>query len=260
MPDSRLVRCKDPDCAYEWESSARDPRCSDPDDICGRSRAEPVADLDGSTPQASDGGHGDGSTASTDASDDDDGWTPLFSSRDASDDSADDPPDPPSLGTDDDGGDDDRGSAGPGMDDIPEEMPDLDADDVRPFLVSVFGGPPQAGDQPTDGMLSTSRGEHWRLKDHELDNLGKAYAKVGNKYLPYMVGNYTVEFMALFATATVCMPRLQEDRRQAKENDEPNVDPEEGGPRNEQEEEETEPASVDIERSDTEAWTAGAKA
>lgn len=54
------------------------------------------------------------------------------------------------------------------------------------------------------------------MRDHELEQLSRAYARVGNKYLPYLLAEYTVEGLALLTTATVIAPRIQEDRRRAQ--------------------------------------------
>lgn len=45
MAEERLVQCLD--CGNQWKSSAENPRCSDPDDECGRSRnTAPVDELE----------------------------------------------------------------------------------------------------------------------------------------------------------------------------------------------------------------------
>jgi len=204
MTESRLVKCSDPECGNEWMSSAKDPRCSDPDEVCGRSRASPVEDTNTKS--------GDDTVSDTDTTVDTDGdtsgRTPIFETVTKR--TGTDPDRPDRRDTADDESDD-----GDDDDVDPSEFPELEPEDVRPFLVTAFGGPPEKGDDPIPGYASQQRGEHWAMKDHELDQLSRAYARVGNKYLPYIMAEYTVEGMALFATAMVVMPRIQEDRRRA---------------------------------------------
>jgi len=217
MAESRLVRCNDPDCGHEWESSASDPRCSDPDGICGRSRASPVESAESGDTGSPDAVETDAdSTDGTDDSSgtDSDGWSPIFETSDERTGVGADAPSAPSIEDGDEDTDDGESwesSSGP-----EHEIPELDAEDVRPFLVTMFGGPPTSDDEPIPGFLSQQRGEHWAMRDHELDQLSRAYARVGNKYLPYLLAEYTVEGLALLTTATVVAPRLQEDRRRAE--------------------------------------------
>lgn len=216
MAESRLVRCNDPDCGHEWESSASDPRCSDPDGICGRSRASPVESGSSTDSDSRDGVETDSDgTDSTDSADGSgsDGWSPIFETSDERTGAGTDAPSAPSIedDQDDDDGESSESSSGPD-----HEIPELDAEDVRPFLVTMFGGPPTSDDEPIPGFLSQQRGDHWAMRDHELDQLSRAYARVGNKYLPYLLAEYTVEGLALLTTATVIAPRLQEDRRRAE--------------------------------------------
>lgn len=210
MADGRLVRCRE--CGHEWTSTADDPRCSDPNDECGRARADVVDENADSNESPDDTASRTDSTDSPDDSDSD-GWTPIFETKDERTGSGD-VADAPSIETDDDGDDDGESSSD---DDGPDaEIPELDAEDVRPFLVTMFGGPPESGDEPIPGYMSQQRGRHWAMRDHELNQLSRAYARVGNKYLPYLLQEYTVEGLALITTATVIAPRLQEDRRRAE--------------------------------------------
>jgi len=266
MSEKRLVRCNDPDCGYEWKSSASDPRCSDPHDICGRSRASPVeSGQDTSTESQDNTASGtDTRTESSDSADgqsDDGSWSPLFDTKEERTGAADDAPEPPSIGQDD----------GDSADDEPShEIPDLEPEDVRPFLVTAFGGPPTEGDEKIPGFASQQRGEHWALREHEISQLSRAYARVGNKYLPYIMAEYTVEGLALMTTAMIMAPRLQEDRRQkemakkrAKDTDVP-----EDAVRSDHEAEDSDDEQIDERINDLaestpageDAWIAGANA
>lgn len=210
MAEARLVRCRE--CGHEWESTASDPRCSDPNDECGRARADVVDENADENESPDDTASRTDSTDSPDDSDSD-GWSPIFETSDERT-GAGDTADAPSIETDDDA--DDGESSSESSDGPDAEIPELDAEDVRPFLVTMFGGPPTSDDEPIPGFMSQQRGEHWAMRDHELDQLSRAYARVGNKYLPYLLAEYTVEGLALLTTATVVAPRLQEDRRRAE--------------------------------------------
>lgn len=209
MAEARLVRCRE--CGHEWESTADDPRCSDPNDECGRARADVVEE----TSDSDSGDDTESGTDGTDSTDDgsDSGRSLFFETSDERTGVGDDAPERPTL---DDGDDSDEESDD---DDGPDaEIPELEPEDVRPFLVTIFGGPPQSGDDDAiPGYMSMNRGEHWEMRDHELDQLSRAYARVGNKYLPYLLSEYTVEGLALLTTVTVVAPRLQEDRRRAEQ-------------------------------------------
>lgn len=263
MTDARRVRCDDPDCGHEWESSATDPRCSDPDGICGRSRASPIED-DADT--SADDDTQDGGDTVRDADDDGDTWDPLFETTSERTGVGADAPDAPAVDTDDDGESDDGGGGDPDTDDV--EIPDLDPEDVRPFLVTIFGGPPTDGDEPIPGFASQQRGEHWQMRDHELQQLSRAYARVGNKYLPYLMAEHAVEGLALLTTITIVAPRLQEDRRQEKKREarERDTDAGAGSVRSDTsdddvggdvEEPEPEPVETATVSSGESAWTAG---
>ncbi len=237
MSESRLVRCNDPECGHEWESSADDPRCSDPDGICGRSRASPVESAESADASGSESGDGvetgtSGTDSGTDSTDDSSGF--FFETSEERTGVTDDAPASPSIADDGDEESDEEEDDGPDA-----EIPELDAEDVRPFLVTMFGGPPTPDDdEAIPGYMSQQRGEHWAMREHELQQLSRAYARVGNKYLPYLLAEYTVEGLALLTTATVVAPRLQEDRRRAEREKKRQTD--------------TEPNAADV-RSDTSA-------
>jgi len=256
MTESRLVKCSDPECGNEWMSSAKDPRCSDPDEVCGRSRASPVEDTNTKS--------GDDTVSDTDTTVDTDGdtsgRTPIFETVTKR--TGTDPDRPDRRDTADDESDD-----GDDDDVDPSEFPELDADDVRPFLVFAFGARgTKDSDEPMPGVASNRRGDHWMLREHELDQLATAYARVGNKYAPYLLAEYTVEGMALLATAMIAMPRIQEDRRRAEQREKESIDTKNdaGNVRSDTSTESDQETSTPIEEvaqdDETSGWQAGANA
>lgn len=214
MQESRRVECKDPDCGYTWESTADDPRCPDPDSICGRSRAREVGDPDADA----DGDLDEGEESVPDTSEETDEERGLsFLTREVRTDAGGESQSPPSRdrGDTDDESDADADGDDSDEDDEEIELPELEAEDIRPMFEFAFGaqdGTENSAD-PVDGFLSRSRGAHWRMKDRELDQLSRAWARVGNKYAPYLLAEYSVEGMALITTAMIVMPRVQEDKR-----------------------------------------------
>ncbi len=63
-------------------------------------------------------------------------------------------------------------------------------------------------------LVSSKRGEHWRLEDKECETLGAAWAGVLAPYLP-RVAQAAPVLSALVITWTVAQPRIEEDQRQA---------------------------------------------
>lgn len=215
MGESELVRCLD--CGHEWECSAQYPQCSDPDDECGRSRnVEPVSELerdasartaDTGSPSERDGEPSGDSHAQPER---DSEWSPLFDAQETETEPVEDMSmsEPPEI--DDYGGADEPDGMGR---ETPEEtaeataeqIPELEAEDIELFVKTPFD------------MAATTRGDHWELGDDELDQLSHAYARVGNKYAPYLLKEHAPEAMAAVTTMAVVGPRMAEDKRQQEE-------------------------------------------
>lgn len=214
MSDGTLVECLE--CGHEWETVAEYPQCSDPEDICGRSRnVEPVNDTnaEGGPPSERDTSpSGDSQTEGE--------WSPLFDAENTDTEPVEDMSlsekpeleDHPELSDDD--GESPEFEQGP-------ELPDLEPEDIELFVKTPFD------------MAAKSRGEHWELGDDELSQLSHAYAKVGNKYAPYLMAEHAPEVMATITTVAVIGPRVATDRQEAKEEEKGQTDdePKESGDR-----------------------------
>jgi len=219
MSDGTPVRCLD--CGHEWETVADYPQCSDPDDECGRSRnVEPIAELEGE--QSGEHPHAGMSERdpapsgdSHEQSGQDSDWSPLFDAQESETEPVEDMSmsEAPEI----------EGMADPeaGPDETadPTESADVDLPELEPEDIELFVKTPF-------DMAAKSRGEHWELGDDELTQLSHAYARVGNKYAPYVMKEHAPEAMAAITTVAVVGPRVAEDKAQEKEQEKAEKDTE----------------------------------
>ena len=209
MSEARQVRCLD--CGHEWSCKAQYPQCSDPNDECGRSRnVEPVSELEsdsGSVSERDPEPSGDSGSEGE--------WSPLFETQESEtepveDMSISDPPEVEGLGASEPEPSADESATQQAA----EQVPELEPEDIELFVKTPFD------------MAAKSRGEHWELGEDETQQLSVAYAKLGNKYMPYMLAEHAPEVMAGITTVAVIGPRLAEDKNQAEDEKEPEADTE----------------------------------
>lgn len=244
MTEQRKVRCLD--CGYEWSSSASDPRCSKSD--CGRSRnVEPVEQADDDPdPEVEDENEPEPEEVEdeveqveetvdddpTEETDDSEGYEPMFKSRKETVGSSSERPessgDPEVEDDDEEQSDED--------DDEQSDDPDEDLPEVNPEELAVIW---QTSLSVVDSRMLTD----WTIDDDEAEQLGEAWTPVANKYLPYLLKQYTVEGAAVIATLGVLSPKLKAERdaRQQAEQEE-NATDATGGEVREVEVEETDDA------------------
>jgi len=212
MTEATEYECND--CGHTFESIQEYPQCG-LSDCRSRNLTETESD-DGSDPspeqpqqsgeRMDDGsdGHGgatkdspdDPTNESEDQEGDGDEWTPLFDTEET--DERDDEPEEYSPPT---GGESEGGSTG-------VTPPSLNAEDLQPIIDSSFDA------------VADRRGEHWKLSDDESERMADAYAALGQKYVPYMLAEHTVELTAVVVTGTIVLPRLQTDKDQSDSEDE----------------------------------------
>lgn len=210
MAKSRKVRCNE--CGHEWDCSAKYPQCSDPNDVCGRSRDITV--LEEPDPDAGESREPEPEPAQSEspAEGDSRARAPFFSGENVEADPerdmslGDGPEITPAESSDSDGQDDS------------EELPDLDAYDIELFIKTPFD------------MLARQRGDHWALTDGEQKQLGEAWSRVANKYAPAIMAEHMVEAMAVVTTISVVAPRLQEDKQRREQHAPEQPEPEEEMP------------------------------
>lgn len=209
-----MVQVECNDCGRTWDyTGSGKPRCTntecrsrDVDEIDDTSDTSNSNDPTNET--ATDGG------PDPDDGDDADGFVPAFE-RGGDDAGTVDDSGPVRLeepeiggGEADDEDADPGGSDGDDGDDGPEpgaEIPEIEPEELKPALELTFS------------YVANRRGQHWTLRDEEAENLSVAYARVANKYAPYLLQEYTIETYALFATVTVCAPRLKYEQNQDDE-------------------------------------------
>jgi hypothetical protein len=207
------VECQD--CGHSWDSSAKKPRCKcDSYDVVEIGEESPeesgesTEEISNDSPESSNETEPSGDSGSEES-----GGLSLGLFETEENDTGDVADDPPELG----GGEEsseESGESTEGDDDPDAEIPELDPEDIRPFFELAFGEQdPEEYDQPQDGILSRRQGEHYRMKEYELDRLSKSWSRVANKYAPYLMAEYTVEGMAVMTTAMIMMPRIREDQR-----------------------------------------------
>lgn len=198
MSDSTEVECQE--CGHTWESVADYPQCSDPNDTCGRSRnVEPVSnanDTGGASSERDGPPSGDSQSEGE--------WSPLFDAEQTETEPVEDMSfsEKPELEEHPDMGESESDES-PDFEQDPE-LPELEADDIELFVKTPFD------------IASRTRGDHWELSDDELTQLSHAYAKVGNKYAPYLMKEHAPEVMAMMTTAAVVGPRVATDRAEKK--------------------------------------------
>lgn len=74
--------------------------------------------------------------------------------------------------------------------------------------------PPAEPDVPTAELVAMILGPafaivapNWNVRESEIDQLGKAYGAVLDKYFPDGLGNYGAELTAVFCTLAIVAPR-----------------------------------------------------
>jgi len=208
------VECQE--CGHSWDSSAKKPRCKcDSYDVIETGDPEPeesgeeIESPTESTGESSESSSKETAPSGGSSSGESDGFSlGLFETREESGEEI--AEEPPEIST----GSEESSEETDGDDEPDPEIPELDAEDIRPFFELAFGEEdPEEYDEPQDGILSRRQGSHYRMKEYELDRLSKSWSRVANKYAPYMMAEYTIEGMAIMTTAMIMMPRIREDQR-----------------------------------------------
>lgn len=57
-------------------------------------------------------------------------------------------------------------------------------------------------------LLAKKSGDHWKLEQEELDQLGSCYIALAEKHLPATVSHFSVEVNALFWTGIIILKRV----------------------------------------------------
>ncbi len=60
----------------------------------------------------------------------------------------------------------------------------------------------------TFNLLAKKGGDHWKLDQEELDQLGSCYIALAEKHLPSTVSHFSVEVNALFWTGVIILKRV----------------------------------------------------
>jgi len=215
MAEKRLVECQD--CGYRWESGADSPRCAKSD--CGRSRnVEPVED-DADDPveqepveDAVDDDLED--DAVEDDADDGEGYTPAFEASTVRTGAERGNPGSSTSTDDEDDDEDDGSSSTDEQPEGPDEVPDIDAEQLKPAIDATFN------------MLAVSRGEHWKLDDDEAEQLADGWTPVMNHYAPIILKENALIVTAAITSYGVLAPRLAKDRELAEQDERQAVDDE----------------------------------
>lgn len=214
MSEKAEYRCQE--CGHTFKSKQDYPQCADPNDECGRSRnVEEVTDEPEPEPEPDASDEPEPEPEPESDGDDSGEWTPMFEAETVQKEPAGDM-DMSGISGDSDG--DSEETEGVEME---PPTPTLEGEDIEPIISSTFS------------MVATRRGEHWELSDSEADKMADAYARLGQKYLPYLLAEHSVEITAIIVTGTIVLPRLKTDKQLSDDDDEPETvdepEPEETG-------------------------------